>query len=195
MGNFPNRGGGGFRGGYGGGKPSFKNKSYGGDRDRGPVTMHKATCSECGKTCEVPFRPTGEKPVFCNDCFASKREGGDRGGDRGGRQSRDFDRAPKRDFGGDRRPSFGGDFKPAGGDSKKELGEISAKLDRLINLMEKNLNGSKPVTAPAASKKEVVKEEVVVSKKETKKPSLKAIIKKVSASKPATAKKTTKSKK
>lgn len=185
MGNFPNRGGGGFRGGFGGGKPSFKNKSYGNDRDRGSVTMHKATCSECGKTCEVPFRPTGEKPVFCNDCFALKREGGHRGGDRG--RGRDFDRAPKRDF--------GGDFKSAGSDSKKELSEISAKLDRLINLMEKNLSGSKSVAAPTASKKEVVKEEVVVSKKETKKPSLKAIIKKVSASKVVAPKKRTKAKK
>ncbi len=33
--------------------------------------MHKATCSTCGKICEVPFRPTGSKPVYCRDCFAS----------------------------------------------------------------------------------------------------------------------------
>jgi CxxC-x17-CxxC domain-containing protein len=31
--------------------------------------MHPATCSNCGKACQVPFRPTGSKPVFCNDCF------------------------------------------------------------------------------------------------------------------------------
>jgi len=40
-----------------------------GGRDAGPVTMFKATCSDCGKACEVPFRPTGERPVFCSDCF------------------------------------------------------------------------------------------------------------------------------
>ena len=31
--------------------------------------MHEATCDQCGKTCEVPFRPTTGKPVYCNDCF------------------------------------------------------------------------------------------------------------------------------
>lgn len=36
--------------------------------------MHKAVCSKCGKDCEVPFKPTGEKPVFCNDCFKSQRD-------------------------------------------------------------------------------------------------------------------------
>jgi len=35
--------------------------------------MHKAVCSKCGKDCEVPFKPTGEKPVFCSDCFKSQR--------------------------------------------------------------------------------------------------------------------------
>ena len=35
--------------------------------------MHRAVCSECGKDCEVPFKPTGDKPVFCSDCFRGKR--------------------------------------------------------------------------------------------------------------------------
>lgn len=35
--------------------------------------MHRATCNKCGRDCEVPFRPTGERPVFCQDCF--KKEG------------------------------------------------------------------------------------------------------------------------
>ena len=54
-------------------------KRFGGDRDfkrggksEGSHEMHKATCSECGKSCEVPFRPTGEKAVFCSWCFAEK---------------------------------------------------------------------------------------------------------------------------
>ncbi len=36
--------------------------------------MHRVTCSDCGKECEVPFRPTGERPVFCNDCFRNHRD-------------------------------------------------------------------------------------------------------------------------
>ncbi len=41
--------------------------------DRGPREMHKATCSDCGKECEVPFKPTEGRPVFCRECFAKKR--------------------------------------------------------------------------------------------------------------------------
>lgn len=37
----------------------------------GDRRMHKATCADCGKLCEVPFKPTGEKPVYCSNCFAS----------------------------------------------------------------------------------------------------------------------------
>lgn len=43
--------------------------------DRGRSQMHEAICSDCGKRCEVPFRPTGDKPVYCNECFSSHREG------------------------------------------------------------------------------------------------------------------------
>ncbi|MBU1445760.1 hypothetical protein KKD70_00675, partial [Patescibacteria group bacterium] len=48
------------------------------DRDRGSrdtVTMHKAICADCGRNCEVPFKPTQDKPVYCSDCF-SKNNGG-----------------------------------------------------------------------------------------------------------------------
>ena len=31
--------------------------------------MHEATCDKCGNKCEVPFKPTGNKPVYCSDCF------------------------------------------------------------------------------------------------------------------------------
>ena len=55
----------------------FDNKRRSFDRsrsfDRGPREMHKAICSECGKECEVPFKPTEGKPVFCRECFAKKR--------------------------------------------------------------------------------------------------------------------------
>ena len=29
----------------------------------------KAICSECGQECEVPFRPTQGKTVYCNECY------------------------------------------------------------------------------------------------------------------------------
>lgn len=42
---------------------------FGGHRE-----MHKAICEECKKECEVPFKPSGDRPVYCKDCF-SKRKG------------------------------------------------------------------------------------------------------------------------
>ena len=42
--------------------------------DRRPREMHKATCAECKQECEVPFKPTEGKPVYCKDCFAKKRD-------------------------------------------------------------------------------------------------------------------------
>ena len=42
-------------------------------RDFGPREMHKAVCSECGQECEVPFKPTEGKPVFCKECYRSKK--------------------------------------------------------------------------------------------------------------------------
>ncbi len=36
-------------------------------RDRGEMT--KVVCDKCGKNCEVPFKPTPGKPVYCDECF------------------------------------------------------------------------------------------------------------------------------
>jgi len=38
-----------------------------------PREMHDAVCSECNKTCQVPFKPTEGKPVYCKDCYSAKR--------------------------------------------------------------------------------------------------------------------------
>ena len=35
--------------------------------------MHKATCAECKQECEVPFKPTEDRPVYCKDCYAARR--------------------------------------------------------------------------------------------------------------------------
>lgn len=44
----------------------FVRRGFGRDSAR---QMFKATCSRCGNECEVPFKPTGDKPVFCSQCF------------------------------------------------------------------------------------------------------------------------------
>jgi len=47
----------------------FNEGGFRGNRSFGPREMHKATCSECKKECEVPFKPTDGKPVYCRDCY------------------------------------------------------------------------------------------------------------------------------
>ncbi|MFH0731715.1 MAG: CxxC-x17-CxxC domain-containing protein [Candidatus Omnitrophota bacterium] len=42
-----------------------------GFRDR---SFTKVICSDCNKECEVPFKPSGDRPVYCKECF-SKRKG------------------------------------------------------------------------------------------------------------------------
>jgi len=41
---------------------------------RGPREMHKVVCSECKQECEVPFKPSGDRPVFCRDCFQKHKK-------------------------------------------------------------------------------------------------------------------------
>ena len=36
----------------------------------------QAVCAECGKECEVPFKPTGDRPVYCRDCFSARKDSG-----------------------------------------------------------------------------------------------------------------------
>jgi len=37
--------------------------------------MYEAVCDECGQKCEVPFKPSKDKPIFCSTCFSKKNEG------------------------------------------------------------------------------------------------------------------------
>ena len=51
-----------------------KGGSGGGRGDFGDREMHKATCAECNQECEVPFKPSGDRPVYCKECFSKKRQ-------------------------------------------------------------------------------------------------------------------------
>lgn len=183
---------------------------FGADRgDRGaraPMEMFKATCADCGKRCEVPFKPTGERPVYCSDCFSNQA-----GGNSGRPERRSFDRPSFGDRGD--RPKFKATcdkcgeecevpFRPTQGkpvfcsdcfdkgDSRGDRGEsrgrgaapsndqltaISAKLDRLLTILApvaKAMNVEEEVAAPVAKKTSKVKEEktVEVAEAETAKP-------------------------
>lgn len=125
---------------------SFGNSRGGGfgrrdrGRDHGPVTMHQAVCDQCGKSCEVPFRPTSGKPVYCNACFGGKREAGSyRGGDRFPQKSFDTYRAPVK----------------TDDETKRQFEMLNVKLDRIIkSLEEKNEEKKKtPVKKTVKTKK------------------------------------------
>lgn len=75
----PRGGGGGrFSGHRDRGESNYGSNRFGGhgynDRPQAPREMHKATCSDCGAECEVPFVPTEGKPVYCRNCFQNHRK-------------------------------------------------------------------------------------------------------------------------
>ena len=56
----------------------FENRGFGGGGGFQKREMHDAVCSECGKDCKVPFKPSKDRegnprPVFCRDCFQKRK--------------------------------------------------------------------------------------------------------------------------
>jgi len=62
-------------GGGGGGYSSGGGGGYGNESgfSSAPRQLYPATCSECGQQTEVPFNPSPGKPVYCRECFSSRR--------------------------------------------------------------------------------------------------------------------------
>lgn len=113
-----------------GDRPSFgKKPSWDrGSRDQGNFdrpALFEATCSECGNACQVPFKPTGRRPVLCTNCF--RNSGGDRGGDRGA--SREF--AP-RERSSERPTDQSRDIQQL----KEQLRTVNEKLDTILELLD-----------------------------------------------------------
>lgn len=53
-------------------KQQKRGDSRGGGYSNAPREMYPATCARCGKETTVPFKPNGEKPVYCKDCYQPK---------------------------------------------------------------------------------------------------------------------------
>jgi CxxC-x17-CxxC domain-containing protein len=45
-----------------------------GFQGRSEREMYPAVCHTCGTRTTVPFQPTGDKPVYCRDCFKPRRQ-------------------------------------------------------------------------------------------------------------------------
>ena len=59
-----------------GGDPSRPIQSIGKPPARKDRTLYEAICADCHKICEVPFKPSEVRPVYCKECFAKRRAGG-----------------------------------------------------------------------------------------------------------------------
>ncbi len=62
----------GKEGGGGGRRPEGDRGGPRGPR-REPSESFEAVCAACGVTTTVPFKPTGDRPVYCRDCYRSQR--------------------------------------------------------------------------------------------------------------------------
>jgi CxxC-x17-CxxC domain-containing protein len=121
-----------------GGKPRFggprseqRGNFGGGDRNGEERQMFKAVCSSCRQSCDVPFRPTGEKPVYCRECFTqnsprTERPQGRSDGRRndfgkGGHSSHEAPRSAPRENGNE--------------DIKRQIANLEAKVDHILRLL------------------------------------------------------------
>lgn len=43
--------------------------------DQSGRQLYDVTCAACGKPAQVPFKPTGGRPIYCRDCYMKQREG------------------------------------------------------------------------------------------------------------------------
>src|SRR5260370_5366589 len=60
-------------GSYGGSSYGGASGGYSSGGGRGTREMFSATCSSCGQEAQVPFQPSGDKPVYCSTCFEQRR--------------------------------------------------------------------------------------------------------------------------
>ncbi|HUW21329.1 MAG TPA: CxxC-x17-CxxC domain-containing protein [Candidatus Bathyarchaeia archaeon] len=142
--------------------------------------MYKVTCSRCGNECEVPFKPSSGKPVFCSKCFEDSGNSDARRPRGKDSRSSNFDNKQMYDAVCDNcgnnckvpfRPSGGKpvycsncfkDKNDRGGKNadqyKEQFEALNAKLDKILKMLT-------PVVSP-----EVAQEEKTVEKIEEPKP-------------------------
>ena len=177
MGNF-NR----DRGSRPSGGRDFERRGFRGGGSSGPAQMFQATCDKCRMNCDVPFRPTNGRPIFCSNCFESNRGSDERRPSFGGEDRQMFEAVCDECHNNCKvpfRPSndkpiycsncFGDKKEGPRGDrpqSNDQLQELNNKLDRIIGLLTPNIP-----SRPVAVLVEEVMEEAVVE--EVKKPAKK----------------------
>jgi CxxC-x17-CxxC domain-containing protein len=119
------------------------------DRDR-KITLHDAVCDQCGKDCQVPFRPSGDKPIYCSDCFEQ----------RGGKEGRSDRQPQRRSFDRGDRPQTNQSNDRAVSELAGKIGILNSKLDTIISL----LSASEPKKVESKKKAKKSKKEKSVKK-------------------------------
>lgn len=91
--------------------------------------LHKAICADCNKECEVPFRPSGDRPVYCKECFSKRRAGSSFKGnnDNRPREAAFVKESPFHKYQGGKSRRSGGRFDEKSGERKRP---ISKKRNR-----------------------------------------------------------------
>ncbi len=194
------------------GKKSFdNNKRHGAGPRRdtreggGSDELFSATCSECTKRCDVPFRPSPNKPVYCSACFGMKKSANESrdSGNRNNRFDRGSDRnerpehtKPPRDQRSPRHDPTRGRGTDGITELKQQISGLEQKLNKILDLINPPVPSQK---IPTTVKNEKIVEETPKKKPKkaaSKKPAVKKAAKKVAkkvtkkAVKKATAKKT-----
>ena len=41
--------------------------------DQSGRQLYNVKCSQCGKDAQDPFKPSGDRPVYCRDCYMEQR--------------------------------------------------------------------------------------------------------------------------
>ena len=83
--------------------PRHFNHSHHHDRGRqgnGPRerTYTRVICADCNKECEIPFKPSAGRPVYCKECFSKRKTGTSFNANRNNRPTeRDFSREHRSD--------------------------------------------------------------------------------------------------
>ncbi len=170
---------------FGGDRNRGRGFGDGGGRREGRPEMHQTICSDCGKSCEVPFRPSGDKPVFCSDCFQKQGGSAPRG-----RDSRSFgDRNDRPRF--NDKPSYRNNSSANTENYKAQFDQLNLKLDNILKVvssLKSNISeGAKQEKKVAFAKPNISQEvkELKISAKKVAalRPATKKVVKKTTASK------------
>jgi CxxC-x17-CxxC domain-containing protein len=130
-GGYDNRGG---QGGSGGGRNYSSRGGYGNDQGA-ERQMFSTRCANCDRDCEVPFKPNGSKPVYCNECFKTMGQSENRSDDRGAR----------RPYGNDRN-----DRGSSQGSYHEQFSALNTKLDKILQLLSPDAAPKQPKAPKAA---------------------------------------------